>query len=109
MNQLSVQDRVQILHCLSEGMGVNATARVTGKSKNTILKLLADVGTACTMYQDRVMNNLPCKRFNRERDIALQAGVDLRLLALTAQSTSRRMDTGGFPEWPGCHTWPERG
>ena len=61
MNQLSIQDRVQILNCLSEGMGVNATARVTGKSKNTILKLMADVGSACAAYQDRAMNNLSCK------------------------------------------------
>jgi IS1 family transposase len=45
----------------SEGMGINATARVTGKSKNTVLKLLADVGEACALYQDRVMNNLKCE------------------------------------------------
>jgi len=62
MNQLSIKDRVAILNCLSEGMGVNATARVTGKSKNTILKLLADVGEACAAYQDRVMQGLTCKR-----------------------------------------------
>jgi IS1 family transposase len=62
MNQLSIKDRVAILNCLSEGMGINATARVTGKSKNTVLKLLADVGTACALYQDRAMNNLSCKR-----------------------------------------------
>lgn len=62
MNKLSIADRVAILNCLSEGMGINATARVTGKSKNTILKLLADTGEACALYQDRVMNNLSCKR-----------------------------------------------
>jgi IS1 family transposase len=62
MNQLSIAERVQILNCLSEGMGVNATARVTGKSKTTILKLLADVGEACALYQDRVMRNLKCAR-----------------------------------------------
>jgi hypothetical protein len=62
VNKLSLQDRVQILNCLSEGMGVNAAARVTGTSKNTVLKLLADVGEACALYQDRVMHNLPCKR-----------------------------------------------
>lgn len=58
MNKLSIQARVQILNCLSEGMGINATARVTGKSKNTILKLLADVGGACAAYQDQAMRNL---------------------------------------------------
>ena len=62
MNKLSIQDRVQILNCLSEGMGVNAAARLTGKSKNTVLKLLADVGKACALYQDRAMNNLQCTR-----------------------------------------------
>lgn len=62
MNKLSTQDRVQILNALSEGVGINAASRITGKSKNTILKLLADVGEACALYQDRVMVNLPCKR-----------------------------------------------
>ena len=61
MNKLSIQDRVQILNALSEGVGINAASRMTGKSKNTVLKLLADVGEACALYQDRVMNNLPCK------------------------------------------------
>lgn len=62
MNKISTQDRVAILNILSEGMGINAVARVTGKSKNTVLKLLADVGQACAAYQDRVMVSLPCKR-----------------------------------------------
>src|SRR5689334_22658902 len=62
MNQLSVKSRVQILNCLSEGMGINATARTTGSSKNTVLKLLCDVGAACALYQDRAMNNLQCRR-----------------------------------------------
>lgn len=61
MNKLSVQDRVQILNALSEGVGINAASRMTGKSKNTILKLLADVGEACALYQDRVMRNLKCQ------------------------------------------------
>lgn len=62
MNKLSIQDRVAILNILSEGAGINAASRITGKSKNTVLKLLADVGEACAAYQDRVMVNLPCKR-----------------------------------------------
>ena len=62
MNKLSIQDRVQILNCLSEGMGINAAARMTGKSKNTVLKLLAEVGQACALYQDRVMVNLQCEK-----------------------------------------------
>lgn len=58
MNRLTTQDRVRILTALSEGMGVNAACRITGASKNTVLKLLADVGMACAAYQDNVMRNL---------------------------------------------------
>lgn len=62
MNRLSTQDRIRILTALSEGMGVNAACRVTGASKNTVLKLLAEVGHACAVYQDQVMRNLTIKQ-----------------------------------------------
>lgn len=58
MNRLSIEDRIQILAVLSEGSGVNAACRITGKSKNTVLKLLADVGRACALYQDQAFRNL---------------------------------------------------
>lgn len=62
MNRLSTEKRVQILFALCEGASVNATARQTGASKVTILKLLAEVGTAVLDYQRKTLINLPCKR-----------------------------------------------
>lgn len=62
MNRLTTKDRARILSVLCEGMGVNAACRVTGAAKNTVLKLLADVGEACALYQDRVMCGLKLKR-----------------------------------------------
>lgn len=35
---------------------------MTGAAKNTVVKLLADVGTACAAYRDKALRNLPCKR-----------------------------------------------
>jgi IS1 family transposase len=35
---------------------------MTGASKVTILKLLADLGKACSEYQDKTLRNLTCKR-----------------------------------------------
>ena len=35
---------------------------MTGVAKNTIVKLLADLGMACAEYQDQVFKNLPCER-----------------------------------------------
>ncbi|MGB7991814.1 MAG: IS1 family transposase [Candidatus Methylophosphatis roskildensis] len=62
MNRFTTKDRARILSVLCEGMGVNAACRITGASKNTVLKLLAEVGEACSMYQDRVLRSLPCKK-----------------------------------------------
>lgn len=60
MNRLTIQDRARILTVLSEEMGINAACRVSGASKNTVLKLLADVGQTCALYQDQAMRNLQC-------------------------------------------------
>lgn len=62
MNRLSIEKRAQILACLVEGNSIRATCRMTGAAKNTVVKLLCDVGEACTSYQHRALRDLPCKR-----------------------------------------------
>ena len=62
MNRLSIDRRVRVVAALVEGNGINATARITGVSKPTILKLLADLGTACAAYQNRTLRNLASRR-----------------------------------------------
>jgi IS1 family transposase len=62
MNKLDLKKRAQILSCLVEGNSIRATVRMTGAAKNTVVKLLADVGAACAVYQDKTLQNLPCKR-----------------------------------------------
>lgn len=52
MNRLSTEKRAQVIGCLVEGMSIRATVRVTGAAKNTVTKLLADLGSACSDYQD---------------------------------------------------------
>jgi lambda repressor-like predicted transcriptional regulator len=62
MNRLSTKDRAQIIGLMVEGMSIRAISRTTGASKNTIVKLLRDAGTACSEYQDKALRNLSCKR-----------------------------------------------
>jgi IS1 family transposase len=45
-----------------EGNSIRAIVRMTGASKNTIVKLLEDAGEAFSVYQDRMLRDLPCKR-----------------------------------------------
>ncbi len=62
MNRLNIEQRAKIIGCLVEGVSVRATSRLTGASKVTILKLIADLGEACKAHHDKVVRNLPCKR-----------------------------------------------
>src|SRR5438477_10831315 len=62
MNKLSPERRAQILGMMVEGNSIRAIVRMTGVSKTTIAKLLAEAGEAFTEYQDRAFHDLPCKR-----------------------------------------------
>lgn len=62
VNVLSTAKRAQVVGCLSEGMSIRGTVRVTGAAKNTVTRLLVDLGKACAEYQDTVLANLPCER-----------------------------------------------
>ena len=62
MNKLDPKDRAQIITLLCEGMAIRAITRVTGASKNTVAKLLADVGQACAAYHDQHVRGLTSKR-----------------------------------------------
>jgi len=62
MNRLKREKQAQVIAALAEGNSINATVRMTGVAKHTILKLIADAGSACADYQDRTLRNLKCKR-----------------------------------------------
>src|SRR5436309_911997 len=62
MNSLDNKKRAQVVAALVEGNSIRATVRMTGVAKNTIVKLLADLGAACADYQDKAFRNLKCER-----------------------------------------------
>jgi IS1 family transposase len=61
MNRLDKMKQAQVIAALVEGNSIRSTVRMTGVAKNTIVKLLADVGKACAEYQDKAFHNLTCK------------------------------------------------
>ena len=61
-NRLSTVQRARIVGCLIEGTSIRATVSVTGAAKNTIVKLLADLGAECAAYQAATLRDLPCTR-----------------------------------------------
>src|SRR4051812_11191859 len=62
MNRLSADKRAAVIAALVEGNSIRATVRMTGVAKNTVTKLLVDMGTVCSIYQDRAMRDLYCER-----------------------------------------------
>ncbi len=62
MNKLPSAKRAEILGMMVEGVSLRAISRLTGASKNTIVKLLEDAGEAFSEYQDKHLRNLPCRR-----------------------------------------------
>ena len=58
MNQMDTERRAQVVRCLVEGNSIRATVRMTGAAKNTVVKLLCDLGQACADYQFNTLRNL---------------------------------------------------
>ncbi len=62
MNRLSRAERAQIIRCLVEGNSLRSTTRLTGRSINTVSKLLVELGAACEAYQDEHLTGLNASR-----------------------------------------------
>lgn len=62
MRKLSTEKRAMILTCLVEGNSIAATTRMTGASKVTVLRLLADAGALAADLHDLVVRDLDVER-----------------------------------------------
>lgn len=94
MNKLSTAERARIVACMVEGNSLRATCRMTGFAKKTVSRLLVEMGTACSAYQDRVFHNLPCKRIQCDEIWAFVG-------AKEKNATAEQKENG----WGDCWTW----
>ena len=62
MNKLDTAKRAQIVSGIVEGCSIRAISRMTGASKNTVVKLLVELGAACSEYMNKTLVNLRCER-----------------------------------------------
>jgi IS1 family transposase len=62
MNQLSTTRRAQVIAALVEGNSINATCRMLGVGKHTVLRLLEDAGRACAEFHDKYVRNVRVRR-----------------------------------------------
>src|SRR5205814_1221829 len=62
MNRLNRTERAQIIRALAEGNSLRSTTRITGRSINTVTKLLTDLGEACAKFENPTLVDLPATR-----------------------------------------------
>lgn len=62
MNKLSTEERKRVVAGLVEGNSLRSITRMTGVHRTTAMKLLVDLGRACSEYQDKAFRNLKSRR-----------------------------------------------
>jgi IS1 family transposase len=62
MKRLNRNDQVRVVAALVEGNSIRSTSRMTGIARNTVTKLLVDLGKACMAYHDRYVRNVRVRR-----------------------------------------------
>ncbi len=62
MNNLPFEKKVAVVSALVEGNSIRATSRMTGVARDTILRLLEDVGQACGEFHDRAVRGVKSRR-----------------------------------------------
>jgi IS1 family transposase len=86
MNHLKISARTQVIAALVEGASINATCRMTGVAKHTVLNLLKDVGCACAAYHNAHLRNLRVRRIQADEIWAFVYGKDKNLTLEQVQS-----------------------
>jgi IS1 family transposase len=79
VNRLSDQKRADVVSALVEGVSINATCRMTGVAKHTVLKLLKDMGCAAAAYHNEHVRNLRVRRVQADEIWAFVYGKDRNL------------------------------
>ncbi len=62
MNKLANEKRTAVIAALVEGNSIRATVRMTGVAKNTVAKLLVEIGQVCSAYHDKHVRNVKARR-----------------------------------------------
>jgi IS1 family transposase len=96
MNKLDPKKQAQVVSALVEGNSVRATVRMTGVAKNTIAKLLVELGAACSDYMDKNLRNLKCERIQCDEIWSFLAAKERNV---TAKMRDANPDAGD------CWTW----
>jgi IS1 family transposase len=96
MNRLDPAKQAQVVAALVEGNSIRATVRMTGVAKNTVAKLLVELGARCSEYMNKNLVNLPCKRVQVDE---IWSFVAAKAKNVTPATTAREAAAGDVWTW----------
>src|SRR5438270_8140650 len=94
MNRLPINKQAQIVAALVEGSSINATCRMLGVGKHTVLRLLEALGCACASYHHSHVRNLRVRHVQCDEVWAF-------IYAKQKNVTAEQMEQGAGDVW----TW----
>ena len=86
MNCLASSKRTAVIAALVEGTSINATCRMTGVAKNTVLRLLKHLGCVAAPHHDANVRNLRVRRIQADEVWSFVFGKDTNLTLEQVQS-----------------------
>src|SRR5256885_9123750 len=94
MNKLPMAKRVAVVSALVEGNSLRSTCRMTGVAMNTVLKLLAELGTECAAFHNEYVRNIRAQR--------IQCDEIWQFVGAKQKNASPEKRAEG---WGDCWTW----
>ena len=67
VNRLPLARRTQIINCLVEGNSIRSTERMTDTHRDTVMRLMVQVGTGCAKLMDEQMRGLSCQSYVQKK------------------------------------------
>ena len=90
MNKLKLDKQAAVISALVEGVSIRSTERMTGVHRDTIMRLMVQVGETCEEVLDAMMRGLRCQRVEIDESGATWArnsDTSRPLTTLTASET----------------------
>ncbi len=94
VNRTPLARRTQIINCLVEANSIRSTKRMTNTHRDTVIRLMVEVGENCAKLMDEKMRDLPCKRIQVDE---IWSYVRVKQHNMTAAHSSKR--SGDFWTW----------
>jgi IS1 family transposase len=98
MNRLRPAQRAAVVKALVDGNSIRATVRLTGVAKNTVTKLLLELGEACAKFQSTALVGLNCKRVQVD-EIWSFVGAKKKTIQKDPSIKERNADAGDIWTW----------